>query len=428
VNALILFGVFTLLAIAGVPLAVALGLGGVAVIAAANMGMMSLPTMVYGGIAKYPLLAIPVFILAGLVFERTGMAASLVRFASSIVGNRRGGLAVAAVLVCMILGGISGSGVADAAAVGAIMIPAMAKAGYPKPFSASLIAAGGATDVLIPPSVAFIIYSILVPQASVPALFAAGIIPGILAGLSLVIVSVWLSIRHDFGAAEREMARPPFWKSLREASWGLFAPVVILGGMRSGVFTPTEAAVIAVLYGLVIGMAVYRGMTWREFWDVLAEAAEISAVVMLMVGLASVFGWAVDTVGVFNAFAKSLVASGTSETVVLLSITVVLFIAGTFLDAIATFFIFLPFLIPVAQAYNWDLVWFGVLITLNVAIGAFTPPTAVNLMVTCRIAGIPIEATFRWVGWMVLAMTCVLLLLTFVPEITLFLPRALGYL
>lgn len=427
-NAFILFGAFTLLMCIGVPLSVALGLGGVAVIAAANMGMMSIPTTVYGGIAKYPLLAIPVFILAGIVFERTGMAASMVRFAQSIVGNRRGGLAVTAVLVCMILGGISGSGPADAAAVGAIMIPAMAKAGYPKPFAAGLIAAGGATDVLIPPSVAFIIYSILVPQASVPALFAAGIIPGILAGLSLMIVAVWLSIRHGFGAGEIEAERPPFWKSLKEASWGLFAPVVILGGMRSGLFTPTEAAVVAVLYGLVIGMLVYRQMTWRGFWDVLAEAAEISAIVMLMVGLASVFGWAVDTVGVFNAFAKSLVATGTSEVVVLLTITVVLFVAGTFLDAIATFFIFLPFLIPVAQAYNWDLVWFGVIITLNVAIGAFTPPTAVNLMVTCRLAGIPIESTFRWVGWMMLAMTSVLLLLTFVPEITLWLPRRLGYL
>ena len=426
-NAWILFGTFSVLMVAGVPIAVALGLAGVAVIAFADMGMMSVPTTVYGGIAKYPLLAIPVFILAGLVFERTGVAASMVRFVSSIVGRRRGGLATAAVIVCMILGGISGSGVADAAAVGAIMIPAMARAGYPKPFSASLIAAGGATDVLIPPSVAFIIYSILVPQASVPALFAAGIIPGLLAGLALVSVAVFLSVRHDFGAHDPEPT-PPFWKSLREASWGLFAPVVILGGMRSGLFTPTEAAVVAVVYGIVVGMLVYRQMRWRDLWGVLAEAAEISAVVMLMVGLASVFGWAVDTIGVFNAFAKSLTAAGTSETLVLLAITAMLMLAGTFLDAIATFFIFLPFLIPIAIAYEWDLVWFGVIVTLNVAIGAFTPPTAVNLMVTCRIAGIPLESTFRWTLWMVFAMTLVLLLLTFVPEISLWLPRKLGYL
>jgi tripartite ATP-independent transporter DctM subunit len=427
VNAWILFGSFMLLMCAGVPLAVALGLSGSAVIAAASLGMMALPTNLYGGIAKYPLLAIPVFVLAGLVFERTGVAASMVDFAASIVGKRRGGLAVTAVLVCMILGGISGSGPADAAAVGAIMIPAMAKAGYPKPFSASLIAAGGATDVLIPPSVAFIIYSILVPQASVPALFAAGIVPGILAGLSLIVVAVFFSVRHGFGADDPEPA-PPFWKSLRRASWGLFAPVVILGGMRSGLFTPTEAAVVAVVYGLAVGMLVYKGMHWRDFWDVLAEAAEISGVIMLMIGLASVFGWATSTIGIFNAFAQWVAGSGASETVVLLLITAVLMVAGTFLDAIATFFIFLPFLIPVAQSFGWDLVWFGVIVTLNVAIGAFTPPTAVNLMVTCRIAGIRLESTFYWTTWMVIAMTAVLLLLTFVPEISLFLPRALGYL
>jgi tripartite ATP-independent transporter DctM subunit len=426
-NSWVLFGSFALLMCAGVPLAVALGLAGTAVIAFAAMGMMSVPTNLYGGIAKYPLLAIPVFILAGLVFERTGVAASMVKFASSIVGTRRGGLAVTAVLVCMLLGGISGSGPADTAAVGAIMIPAMVKAGYPKPFSASLIAAGGATDVLIPPSVAFIIYSILVPQASVPALFAAGIVPGILTGLALIAVAVFFSVRQGFGAADRS-PRPSFWRSLKEASWGLFAPVVILGGMRSGLFTPTEAAVVAVFYGLVVGMLVYEGMSWRDFWDVLAEGAEISAVIMLMIGLASVFGWATDTIGVFDAWAKSLAASGTNETFVLLSITVVLLIAGTFLDAIATFFIFLPFLIPVAEAFQWDLVWFGVIITLNVAIGACTPPTAVNLMVACRIAGIPLESTFYWTVWMVAAMTAVLLLLTFVPEISLFLPRALGYL
>jgi tripartite ATP-independent transporter DctM subunit len=426
-NATILFGAFVVLMVAGVPLAVALGLAAAATIAHANMSMMSVPTTVYGGIAKYPLLALPLFVLAGLVFDRTGMAASLVKFASSIVGNRRGGLAAAAIIVCMILGGVSGSGVADAAAVGAIMIPAMAKAGYPKPFSASLIAAGGTTDVLIPPSVALIVYSILVPQANVQALFAAGIVPGILAGIALIGVGVWLSVRHGFGGTEREQA-PPFWKSLREALWALASPVVILGGMRSGLFTPTEAAVVAVVYGLAIGIFVYEGLSLKEFWNVLAESAEISAVILLIVGLASVFGWAIDTIGVFNAFAKSLTASGTSETAVLIAITVMLMIAGTALDAIATYFIFLPFLIPVAIAYNWDLVWFGVIITLNVAIGAITPPTAVNLMVTSRLAGIPIESTFKWALWMTGALTAVLLLLTFVPEITLFLPRKLGYL
>ncbi len=423
----LLFGVFALLMCAAVPLAVALGLAAVSVIVAANMGIMSVPTTVYSGIAKYPLIAIPVFILAGMIFERSGVAARLVRLAEAIVGKRAGGLAAAAVLVCMVLGGISGSGPADAAAVGAIMIPAMTRAGYPKAFSATLIAAGGSTAIVIPPSIALIIYSVLVPQASVQALFAAGLVPGFLTGATLIGASMVFARIHGWGARDEEPV-PPFWKSFKEAGWGLLAPVIILGGMRSGLFTPTEAAVVAVAYGLVVAMAIYRSMTWRAVWGLLAEAAEISAVILFMVGLAALFGWAVDTIGVFNQFAKWLMATGTSEVLLLLAITAMLLVAGTALDAIATYFVFLPFLIPVAQAYDWNLVWLGVIVTINVAIGQFTPPTAVNLMVTCRLAGIPMESTLVWCLWLVAAMTAMLLVLTFVPGIVLFLPRWLGYL
>ena len=426
-TAWLLFGVFAVLMCAGVPLAVALGLSGVAAIVHAQMGIMSVPTTVYSGIAKYPLIAIPVFILAGMIFERSGVAARLVRLAEAIVGKRAGGLAIAAVLVCMVLGGISGSGPADAAAVGAILIPAMTRAGYPKEFSASLIAAGGSTAIVIPPSIALIIYSVLVPQASVQALFAAGLVPGILSGVALILASLIFSKMHGWGANDPEPA-PPFWTSLKEAGWGLLAPVIILGGMRSGAFTPTEAAVVAVAYGLVIALVVYRSMTWKQVWDLLAEAGEISAVILFMVGLAALFGWAVDTIGIFNEFARWLTSTGTSEVAVLLAITFALLLAGTALDAAATYFVFLPFLIPVAQAYNWNLVWLGVIMTINVAIGQFTPPTAVNLMVTCRLAGISIESTIGWCTWLVVAMTSMLLLLTFVPEIVLFLPRWLGYL
>ncbi len=424
---ILLFGVFTILMSAAVPLAVALGLAAVAAIVTAKMGIMSVPTTVYSGIAKYPLIAIPVFILAGMIFERSGVAARLVRLAEAIVGKRAGGLAAAAVLVCMVLGGISGSGPADAAAVGAIMIPAMTRARYPKAFSATLIAAGGSTAIVIPPSIALIIYSVLVPQASVQALFAAGLIPGILSGATLIVASMVFARIYGWGAAE-ESPTPPFWQSLKEAGWGLLAPVIILGGMRSGFFTPTEAAVVAVAYGLIVALAIYRSMTWRAVWDLLAESAEISAVILFMVGLAALFGWAVDTIGVFNQFAKWLTGTGTSETVLLLAITAMLLLAGTALDAIATYFIFLPFLVPVAMAYGWNLVWLGIIVTINVAIGQFTPPTAVNLMVTCRLAGIPMESTLGWCLWLVGVMTAMLLVLTFVPGIVLFLPRWLGYL
>lgn len=423
----LLFIVFVFLMVAGAPLAVALGLSAVTVIVAGQMGIMSVPTTVYSGIAKYPLIAIPVFILAGMIFERSGVAGRLVRLAEAIVGKRSGGLAIAAVLVCMVLGGISGSGPADAAAVGAIMIPAMTRAGYPKEFSASLIAAGGSTAIVIPPSIALIIYSVLVPQASVQALFAAGLVPGLLCGLALILAAVLFSRLNGWGVGDTEPP-PPFWRSFKEAGWGLLAPVIILGGMRSGLFTPTEAAVVAVAYGLFVGMVAYRSMTLRTVWKLLEESAEISAVILFMVGLAALFGWAVDTVGVFNEFARWLTSTGTSEVAVLLAITFMLLVAGTALDATATYFVFLPFLLPVAQAYDWNLVWLGIIMTINVAIGQFTPPTAVNLMVTCRLAGIPIEATLKWCTWLVVAMTALLLVLTFVPEIVLFLPRALGYL
>ncbi|HEY5896940.1 MAG TPA: TRAP transporter large permease, partial [Burkholderiales bacterium] len=267
----------------------------------------------------------------------------------------------------------------------------------------------------------------LVPQASVQALFAAGLIPGLLSGISLIVAALVFSKIYGWGAADAEPA-PPFWPSLKEAGWGLLAPVIILGGMRSGLFTPTEAAVVAVAYGLVVGVVIYGSMTLRSVWDLLAESAEVSAVILFMVGLAALFGWAVDTVGIFNEFARWLTHTHTSETLVLLGITLMLLIAGTALDATATYFVFLPFLVPVAQAYNWNLVWLGIIVTINVAIGQFTPPTAVNLMVTCRLAGITMESTIGWCLWLVGAMTAMLLVLTFVPEIVLFVPRALGYL
>jgi C4-dicarboxylate transporter DctM subunit len=423
----LLFGVFLTLMIAGVPLGVAMGLAGAAVVAASGLGIMSLPTNVYTGIAKYPLMAIPVFVIAGLIFERAGVAGSIVRFASAIVGQRRGSLAIVAVMVAMILGGISGSGPADSAAVGAVMLPSMIKAGYPRAFTAGVIGAAGSTGILIPPSIAFVIYSLLVPQASVPALFAAGMIPGIFSGLTLMLVAWWLSVKNGFEAQPHE-PRPPFWQSLREAGWGLAAPVIILGGMRSGYFTPTEAAVVAVFYGFIVGIVVYRTLTWRNVFDVLVESAEISAVILLVVALASVFAWASSTLGTFDALAKTLLGVGASETAMLLMMQLLLLIAGMFLDAISIYFIFLPLLVPIAMHFNWDLVWFGVIITMNMALGQFHPPLGVNLMVTCRMAGISMESTIPWVIWMVLAMGAAMLCVTFVPDIALWLPRHLGYL
>jgi tripartite ATP-independent transporter DctM subunit len=425
-GSIILLGLFFGLLFVGMPLGVALGIAGVTVIGVEKLGIMAFPTNVWTGIAKYPLLALPVFIVAGMVFERSGVAERLVKFAAACVGNRTGGLAVVAVLVCMILGGISGSGPADAAAVAAVLAPAMLKQGYPRPYIASLTAAAGSTAILIPPSIAFIVYSVLVPGVSLNALFVGGLIPGILAGLSLLVPAIWLCKRGGFGMADPNDVRPPLWQTFKEAIWGLAAPIVILGGMRSGAFTPTEAAVVAVFYGLFVGIFIYRTLDFQAVYKVLADSAEIAAVVMIIIALASVFAHAGSTVGAFDAAAKTLIAFTANETVMLLAIMVMLLIAGMLIDGVSIFLVFLPILLPIAKTYGWDLTWFGIIMTMNIAIGQFTPPMAVNLMVTCKVAGCSMESTVPWVIWFVLSMLLALLLVTFVPGIALFLPRWMG--
>ena len=425
-GSIILLGLFFGLLFVGMPLGVALGIAGVTVIGVEKLGIMAFPTNVWTGIAKYPLLALPVFIVAGMVFERSGVAERLVKFAAACVGNRTGGLAVVAVLVCMILGGISGSGPADAAAVAAVLAPAMLKQGYPRPYIASLTAAAGSTAILIPPSIAFIVYSVLVPGVSLNALFVGGLIPGILAGLSLLVPAIWLCKRGGFGMADPNDVRPPLWQTFKEAIWGLAAPIVILGGMRSGAFTPTEAAVVAVFYGLFVGIFIYRTLDFQAVYKVLADSAEIAAVVMIIIALASVFAHAGSTVGAFDAAAKTLIAFTANETVMLLAITVMLLIAGMLIDGVSIFLVFLPILLPIAKTYGWDLTWVGIIMTMNIAIGQFTPPMAVNLMVTCKVAGCSMESTVPWVIWFVLSMLLALLLVTFVPGIALFLPRWMG--
>ncbi|RAI37499.1 TRAP transporter large permease [Rhodoplanes roseus] len=422
-----LFLGFVVLFVLGTPVAVALGLAGTLAIWLGDLGVMSVPTQAYTGIAKYPLLAVPMFVLVGAIFDRSGVALRLVNFATVLIGRRAGSLAAVTVMVSMFLGGISGSGPANAAAVGGAMIGALSRAGYPRAFSASVIGAAAATDILIPPSIALIIYSVLVPQASVPALFAAGMIPGILAGLALLGPIFWMSNKHGFGLAEKDLPRPPFWTSLREASWGLMAPVLILGGMRAGWFTPTEAAVMAVVYGLFVGFVIYRTLTLRDLYEMFVEAAEISGVILVVVALASIFGYAGSTLGVFDRAAQAIVATGGNQYVILGMLIVMLIVIGMFLDGVSTFLILLPLLMPIAQKFGWDPVWFGVLLTLKIAIGQFTPPMAVNLMVSCRIAGVPMEATLRWVGPLIGAMFVVLILLIAVPDLALWLPRVLGY-
>ena len=356
-----------------------------------------------GGLAKYPLLALPMFVLVGSIFDRSGVARRMVDFAVSCVGRSPGMLPMVAMLVAMVLGGISGSGPANAAAVGGVMIAAMARAGYPAPFSASIVGAAAATDILIPPSIAFVVYSVSVPGASVPALFAAGMFPGILAGLALIVPAVWLSRKHGYGEPERELPRPPFWRSLRESSWGLAAPVLILGGMRMGWFTPTEAAAVAAVYGLFVGMVIHRSIALRDLYRIFRDATEISAVIMIVIALAGHLrllgqharpGRPAGACGAVQRHRQRRRADPAARR---------LLVVGMVLDGVSIFLIFLPLLYPLMLAFKWDPVWFGVLLTMVVAIGQFTPPMAVNLLVSCRMAQVRIESTLPHVVWLVAA-------------------------
>jgi C4-dicarboxylate transporter DctM subunit len=427
-----LFMLFIVLMLAGVPIGAALGLGGIVAIAWANAdtqwwGLLAAPQNMQAGIAKYPLLALPMFVLVGSIFDRSGVAQRMVDFAVACVGRSSGMLPMVAVLVAMVLGGISGSGPANAAAVGGVMIAAMARAGYPPPFSASVVGAAAATDILIPPSIAFVVYSVSVPGASVPALFAAGMLPGVLAGLALIVPAVWLSRRRGYGATEAELPRPPFWRSLRESIWGLAAPVLILGGMRMGWFTPTEAAAVAALYGLFVGMVVHRSIGFGDLYEIFRDATETSAVIMIVMALAGIFAYSVNTLGLADPLVQAVQASGIGSAGALTALLALLLVVGMFLDGVSVFLIFLPLLYPLMLAFQWDPVWFGVLLTMVVAIGQFTPPMAVNLLVACRLAQVRIEATLPHVGWLVVSFLLATAAVALFPQLALWLPRSLGY-
>lgn len=429
---LLLLSAFFGLMLIGIPIAVALGLSSALVIALGSAGMEWLGLFAVqqnfdAGIGKYPLLTLPMFVLVGAVFDRSGIAARMVTFATAVLGRGPGALPIVAILVAIVLGGISGSAVALAAAMGSVMIAAMTRAGYPKAFSATVIGAATATDILIPPSLAFVVYSVVLPGISLVDLFAAGMIPGVLAGVALIVPAWLLSRRNDFGAQERDLPRPPFWSSLREASWGLVTPVLILGGMRLGWFTPTEAAVVAAVYVLAVGMLVHRTIAARDVLPILADAAKTSAVIMVILGFGSSFAYCIGTMGYADQIGSWFAGLGWGSIATLVAVLVFLKLIGIFIDGVTIFLIFVPLLAPLMRTMGWDPVWFGVLVTMVIALGQFTPPLAINLMIASRIAAIPVEHTFRWAGWFMLSFALAIAAVIQWPALALWLPKAMAH-
>lgn len=422
-----LFFGFFLLLILGTPISVAIAIPSFLVIWGADLGTAVIAPNFFAGIAKFPLLAIPLFILAGFILERCGISMRIIRFANIMIGKRRGGLAIVAIAVCVFFGGVSGSGPADSAAIGAILIPAMFAQGYSRGYSAALIAAAGSTAIIVPPSIALIIYG-AITNTSVPALFAAGAVPGFLAGMSLLIPAIWIARKKGYGSEKEGEEEMSLGASFIDAFWGLLAPVIILGGLYGGIFTPTEAAVVAVFYSLLLGFVIYRSLSLKTAYEILVDASEASAIVMLIVAFAGLFSWAGSTVGILDSLASLVMGISDKEWVVLLVINLLIFVGGMLIDAISIFYIFLPIFLPIMAHYGWDPVWFGVVMTLNLAIGQFTPPVAVNLYVTTQLAGIRLEETFKAVWPMVLAMLVALLIVIAFPALSLYIPGFFGLL
>ena len=418
------FGLFMLLMGLGASIAISLGVTAIVMIWGWNLGVLGISPTFYSNIAKFQLLAIPFFIMAGILLERCGISHRLVHLASLLIGPVHGGLALVAVVCCVFFAGISGSGPADTAALGTILIPAMAARGYSKAFSAALIASGGSIAIIIPPSIAFIIYGVIT-STSIPALFAAGVLPGLIVGLALAVPAYVIARRHGW-RGERWGTAPEIRRAFKDSFWGLLAPFIILGGIYGGVFTATEAAVVALVYATVVGLVIYRTVTLRDLWGVAVETAVASGVVMLIVAFGGLYSWAGSTVGVLDRITQSLLAVSKSPAVILWIINLIVFAAGYFLDGISIFYIFLPIFMPIVAHFGWSPVWFGVMMTVNVAIGQVTPPVAVNLYVAANIARLRIEAIAGAVWPFVAAMALALIVIILVPSLSTWLPAAFG--
>lgn len=422
--AAVLFLVFAVLLAIGAPIAVCLGASSVLAMIAQGAGrpldtiMSSLPRLVSSSTSKFVLLAIPFFILTGNIMEKAGISGKLIRLAEVCVGHLKGGLAIVCVIVSCFFAAISGSGPATVAALGLIMIPAMIKAGYKPAFAAALMGASGAIGVVIPPSITFVVYG-SIADASIGTLFLAGVLPGLLMGLGLMVTALLVGSKSELETLPKASGKER-WDAFKDAFWGLLMPVIILGGIYGGIFTPTEAAAVSVIYGLFVGIFIYKQIRLEELYTLLLDSVSTTATVMFITAAASLFAYVLTRARLDVAISTALQqVTGGSTIIFFIIVNIILLIAGCFLDSTSALYIFTPLFVPVANALGIDLVHLGVVMIVNLAIGLFTPPVGVNLYVACGVADVNLKEISRAVVPLLIASIIVLLIVTYVPAVSL---------
>ena len=425
-SAVILFGLFFFLLFLNVPIAISLGVSSVVTTMIVKPAMMStIATNLYSSTNTYVLLAIPFFILAGNIMEVSGISTKLINFFNSLVGHTKHGTAMVCVIVACFFAAISGSGPATVAALGGILIPAMNESGYEKSTSAALMSTAGAIGIVIPPSITFVVYG-SVTGTSVGSLFMSGILPGILIGFAIYWTMV-ITSRGRVLHSRPKCSGKERWAAFKDAVWGLLMPVIILGGIYGGIFTPTEAAAVSAIYGFIVGIFVYRSVNVKGIIRILKQTASQTAVVMLIIGCAAVFGKVLTFTGIAASASKALISiANGNKYIFLLMVNIILVIAGCFIDANSALYILCPILFPIAKQLGINPVHLGAVMVVNLALGLITPPVGVNLFTGCGVAGITLNEMVKKIWPFVIAVLIVLLLVTYVPAIPMLLPNLMG--
>lgn len=407
-----------------VPIGFALGMAALAsLIASGTLPITMIPQRMVAGANSFPLLAIPYFMLAGSIMERGGVSRRIVNLASALVGHITGGLAAVSIVACTFFAAVSGSTAATAAAVGELTIPEMDKRGYPKSYAAAVVSAAACLGVIIPPSITMVVFGI-VANASIGQLLIGGIIPGLFLSLILLITNYIRSKQLGFPTEERQ-SWSKRWRTFIDAVWGLMMPVIILGGIMSGIFTPTESAAIAVVYGLFVSFFIYKEMKLKDLVPVFYRASLNSAMIMLLIAAATPFGWVMTVEKVPQAFSSAILGFSSNMYVIFLLMMIIYLILGCFMETGAIILLVVPIFAPIVHSLGIDMIHFGVVTVVALAIGMATPPVGIALFATCGIAKITIGQITRKIVPFLVALIAGLLILAYVPAITLLLPRLL---